>query len=1407
MRVLGISVWIYFIWIFVVGILLFFFVTNDPVEGFRDGGSTPSQIWVETYGIPTGSGSTISQWNPINKTTDKLLYQDRLPVGGSLYSLNGKIVLTFSRGGLITLTGGVADISFQSSANAAYIIHNGNMNILNSDGTYGTSPFVPDVSEWSNYYSFRSVTPLDGTVRDGLRRGGAVAGRVLGSGSGSGSGISSGSGSGSGSGISSGISSGSGSGISSGINMNNIDITTCYLQVQNDGNLVFKTNDGIVLYHTNTTIPIDPCENIRYNINYPASQVDCFQIQRVLTEKEALLDSYKLSNNSEDLVSTQNIVCMLKGQDAYLGCAAYRNSHTDPSLSPPATPPVKPPTMIVANLASGENIIYLRTGVNNPTSSTDLTRHVYPGDMLYIGYASEIQGPFIVYSINTETILITKKYVGADIVNMPISVTPVISKNRSTLCSSAKQGSNPLIEFNTNTGQILTQINYAYYVNYNTALGETDYGGTQGFTGLCPPKNPPSSAVPYSHTIISNYINSLCIGKSSCQINLNAINNIIGVSNMRYTFANVMAVSLFYNNYGTLLPSLNPVKMSMTEEDAIVSIYPGEKSITINNSDPSDSIVQNTCDSTTDGNTITLTSGIQPFTAIDFVYYGIGISGTCSTGFNKTTSTDAAMQEKLIAYITSKCIGKTSCSIQVLPSSMGITDPNPGATKTLAISLSVATNTLPIQLEQGDVVFVKPDGCSPFDTQNSDGTCTRVLCKLGEVDKGDGICIPYVCKNYGDINNENGTCTTQTVYHPCQINEDYDSANNTCNSKSTQPIPYSYTRSVKEAPRNYNVVKYGIPGVTYARPLSLVGIQGVPAYTPLNSALETNDIMTKASMYNDIYNAGLYSFARTLAGGISNTSLSNYTHFLNFGRAWTDALVLGEIRGPSAMYYQKNWVDNDGNIVHKLYITDRNGYIIYSEFFNKLIDINREFVDLYALSENVTVYAVNYLSMANKFLSTSQAYVFRTEIETINSVDSQESTYRANVDSAITNYNSYYEAHVADTNPARTTRNYRVYLTSREVTDLISALDVFAKACHARVKAYSIIKDRLHSIYAPLPTQLISYKYNRQFGPFIIDRDPTTNKLTIKKFQENDNTLDSEDRFMYNPVDTSLTYYLNDGARALRAPPPAGGATPTVPADLLGGSLSVRPADTVLGTPPPALGALAAPTNMLVDVIAPQPNTVESIPVGIIPYTTLLSGTSNIPEYYRNALPGNGIQNAKLYKLDYADGNFNGTYKSLVAGESCGPGQLSLDNSITFSLNTESATPSVIINSNSIVTGLRYQVAVSIKSSKNCHMYLEYSPSEYYTMSDDETTSAGNTVFVRLNTSFNRFIWTFIAKTNRLSFRIKNITGSSLQGSSNTILEINKLSVIGNLKAGAFPLSCVYGSEMNEGHRVCKAST
>lgn len=366
MRVLGISVWIYFIWIFVVGILLFFH-TVKPVENFQTAGSgsrsgsrfltrTLSRpgIWVLNYN--PNSGTSQNQWQPINATTDRLLYQQKLPIGGQLYSPNGKYSLLFGTDHILYLyivnTSSII-WSALTGANSSYLFHEGDINIINTDSTVAadaTNPFVKS-------------SATNGSLWSG-----------------------------------------------SSYNKNK-----SYLQMQDNGDLVLYSFDGTVIFHTNTAIA-NVFQCVIEQIAYQFTPSDCFTLNAMIEAQRTAIATATTEGKTIQANAGKQILCNLEPYYNTLSCITYLRN-TNPASAAPPTPPLTPPTVAITGSIS--------TGLKTITTNGDLSQSVSPGDMIYLGYGDFV-GPFVVASATATQITLTKHYIGADITNGILSIAPMM---------------------------------------------------------------------------------------------------------------------------------------------------------------------------------------------------------------------------------------------------------------------------------------------------------------------------------------------------------------------------------------------------------------------------------------------------------------------------------------------------------------------------------------------------------------------------------------------------------------------------------------------------------------------------------------------------------------------------------------------------------------------------------------------------------------------------------------------------------------------------------------------------------------------------------------------------------------------------------------------------------------------
>jgi hypothetical protein len=354
MRVLGISVWIYSIWIFIVGILLFFY-TIKPVENFQSTAGSGSRFLTSTLSKPNTwvlnynprAGSSQEPWQPINATTDRLLYQQRLPIGGQLYSPNGKYSLLFGTDRIFYLyivrTSAIL-WSAPAGANSNYLFHTGDINIINMNSTVVASPFV--VTSWGSGESKKNSS---------------------------------------------------------------------YLQLQDNGDLVLYGFDGAVLFNTNTAVPsVFQC--IIEQMAYQFAPSDCFNLKAMIDTQRTAIATAATQGKTIEVNAGKQIVCNLEPYYKSLSCDSYL-SNTTPLTAAPATPPLVVPTVAISGSVS--------SGSNTITTNGNLSASVSPGDMIYLGYGNFV-GPLVVASTTTNQIILTKRYIGADVTNAVLSIVPML---------------------------------------------------------------------------------------------------------------------------------------------------------------------------------------------------------------------------------------------------------------------------------------------------------------------------------------------------------------------------------------------------------------------------------------------------------------------------------------------------------------------------------------------------------------------------------------------------------------------------------------------------------------------------------------------------------------------------------------------------------------------------------------------------------------------------------------------------------------------------------------------------------------------------------------------------------------------------------------------------------------------
>jgi len=602
--VLGISIWIHFIWIFIMGVLLFFHLVHDGFhEGFQLlGGSGSGSLQNCDPGYASGSGSSAVSW------PSTLTYQQRLNKGQKLVSPNGMFVLLFrTDGALILYRKSTCAIlwRFDTGSSSSYLVNDGaaGYTIKNTNGTLGPSPF-PALAATDN---------------------------------------------------------------------------TTFLQVQDDANLAIKKPDGTALWGSGTIIVLaDECNPTP--MSYPFQSSDCFNLQTQISVQNAKIAEFKAAGNSIQAAAAKKVVCNLqqyynninlgKTGVAPLSCDTYLSGTTPAAAAPPPLP-LSPPSGVA-----------LGSIVNNATAITiagDLTTSVKSGDMIYLGYGTDIQGPFVVLSVTSTAINITKPYVGTDINNAILSVK-----------AAARTAAN--------------------------------------------------------------------------------------------------------------MPEISPIpsKMQIGDIDILASIYPGESYIVI------------------------------------------------------------------------------------------------GSTSNTDYTADSASDSLPYNINLGDIVYVKKDTCNMYDVDNGDGTCTAYTCKIGEKDIGNNQCKPYMCgytnigtigqpNNPQDTDNGDGTCTTRQTFNECGGSDSYSVALNTCTGSTSNGNSFTYARGVRTEAFRYDktentnpsiVYQVGIPGTSYNK-TNYVAATGLATAVPgttnprykysktigpyvVAATPSTNKIMIKSFVAGDLDSHGAF---------------------------------------------------------------------------------------------------------------------------------------------------------------------------------------------------------------------------------------------------------------------------------------------------------------------------------------------------------------------------------------------------------------------------------------------------------------------------------------------------------------------------------------------------------------------
>lgn len=313
-----------------------------------------------------GSGS--ETWKPLTSSTDRLRYQQKLPIGAQLFSSNRNYSLLFGTDHTLYLynTGTPYFVlwSFYTGSDSSYIFHQGTLgiNILNTGSGKGSSPF--------------SMT---------------AGGSWIGS-------------------------------------MGSID-NSSYLQVLDNGDLVIYSGSGNMIFHTDTgktAIPV--C--VPQSSIYAFSSSDCFQLSDSLKSLATKIVELSTKGQTVEVNAAKQMQCNFQQYYNDNSCAVIEG-RTSRARDTVAEVLNKPSVSVTGRISIATNIIYTRNAAD--TDGVDVSSSVNPGDMIYLGYGADIQGPFVAQSVSggqsNPSITITKNYVGTYITGAIISIKPMILGN------------------------------------------------------------------------------------------------------------------------------------------------------------------------------------------------------------------------------------------------------------------------------------------------------------------------------------------------------------------------------------------------------------------------------------------------------------------------------------------------------------------------------------------------------------------------------------------------------------------------------------------------------------------------------------------------------------------------------------------------------------------------------------------------------------------------------------------------------------------------------------------------------------------------------------------------------------------------------------------------------------------
>ena len=790
-KVLGVSVFIYFLFLFVLGTLLLLYSAQGlSIEGFQvgSGSNSGSGSYMSETGVyvrdctgqiaASGSGSgskssgskssssgSATQCVSIGKDTDRLTYLQRLPIGGNLVSANSRYRLKYRADGMLILYDTSKTIVLWSS---------------NTKGV-GTSTFAPSYLINIGVIQARSLY-------DTVMPWSAVSSTGSGSGSGSGSRSASGSTSGSGSGTIP---------ISNSIPSSSASNTTNYLQVTDYGDLVVYNAAGSTLWRSNTgnpPVPSNAC--VPTPMQYPFTQEDCYVLRNTLRINTNVI------NGGVDIPEVPLVA--ETAPNTFMPLYAYFFGSATRGVPFPITvikrvgavniyaAELGQMLFMIADDAAG-SVRYKNISLIKPwqgaaiswqdefwtSNTTEKTR----ADAVYMLYLEGVPLQSTINPLAKPELVRTPK--GRIISMYGNLIAKPTTQKRPVIAVKNVDGTNIyLCETFARTGADSSAIlmvaddavGTAKYILKTTGMSVTDWKDFYWTTGASA-----GTRADGNYMIDNNEAFPTASAGSGSGSGSSSLTGPIATSDVASAKAAVCNLQPYYNDNTPDNPSglgcaayllANPKATSKWRVNGGAANVKSKSSLVI----PVTSITASINNLSKEATTSTdLTGQIY---VNDMVYFGylLDVQGpfvVASITPSKITFTKKYigpnLTNSLISVVSSRPYSSESdpASSTSPVTELGSSTPITGSIYAGTSYITTTNTVLPDTLDIGDLIYIEGD-CNQYDTDLGDGTCRAYDCNAGEVDTlKNNECKQYNCRDSTHVRNAASICTVPAEYAPC----------------------------------------------------------------------------------------------------------------------------------------------------------------------------------------------------------------------------------------------------------------------------------------------------------------------------------------------------------------------------------------------------------------------------------------------------------------------------------------------------------------------------------------------------------------------------------------------------------------------------------------------------------------